>query len=95
MSRWLLHDLPDEDDGSGGHHQYQPTAEEVEEGCKRWLAQNPGRLAWDCPCEEAIRSGNQQVRRRSRIKKDLAHNPRNDAFFTCSRAHPNPAPVAC
>lgn len=62
MSRWLLHDLPDEDDGSGGHHEYQPTAEEVEEGCKRWLAQDPGRLAWDCPCEEAIRSGNQQVR---------------------------------
>ena len=61
MSRWLLH-LPDEDDGSGGRQEYQPTAEEVEEGCKRWLAQDPGRLAWDCPCEEAIRSGNQQVR---------------------------------
>ena len=62
MSRWLLHNLPDEDDGSGDNHEYQPTAEEVEEGCKRWLAQDPGRLAWDCPCEEVIRSGNQQVR---------------------------------
>lgn len=28
-------------------------------------------------------------------KRTLLKSPRNDAFFTCSRAHPNPAPVAC
>jgi hypothetical protein len=63
MTRWLLHDVSSEDGGSNGDTQYHPTPEEIERGCERWLAENPGGRASNCPCEEALRLG-KKVRRR-------------------------------
>mmetsp|Transcript_6376 Transcript_6376/g.28786 ORF Transcript_6376/g.28786 Transcript_6376/m.28786 type:complete len:265 (+) Transcript_6376:210-1004(+) len=61
MTRWLLHDVSSENGGSNGDTQYHPTPEEIERGCERWLAENPGGRASNCPCEEALRLGKKVI----------------------------------
>jgi len=75
MTRWLLHDVSSEDGGSNGDTQYHPTPEEIERGCERWLAENPGGRASNCPCEEALRLGKKVL---GCIAGDSGHHTETD-----------------
>ena len=93
MTRWLLHDVSSEDGGSNGDTQYHPTPEEIERGCERWLAENPGGRASNCPCEEALRLG-KKVRRRE-VLPAISDWKKNFRFWSGSTRSTAPsAPTA-
>jgi len=93
MTRWLLHDVSGEDGGSNGDTQYHPTPEEIERGCERWLAENPGGRASNCPCEEALRLG-KKVRRRE-VLSAISDWKKNFRFWSGSTRSTAPsAPTA-
>ena len=93
MTRWLLHDVSGEDGGSNGDTQYHPTPEEIERGCERWLAENPGGRASNCPCVEALRLG-KKVRRRE-VLSAISDWKKNFRFWSGSTRSTAPsAPTA-